>query len=83
MGNHARLTACLLHYDPASYSSDARLSCSAAEPQRKRVLSRGRMSIWGYDPKPGRSTHEQGEAEVTLSGGPNRCGLKTIRMTCG
>ena len=39
---HCALTACLLHYDPASYYSDARLSCSAAEPQRKRVLSRGR-----------------------------------------
>jgi hypothetical protein len=83
MGNHVRLTACLLHYDPASYSSDARLRCSAPEPQRKRVLSRGRMSIWGYDPKPGRSTHEQGEAEVTLSGGPNPYGLKTVGMTCG
>ena len=33
-----RLTACLLHYDPASYSSGAWLSCSAAEPERKRVL---------------------------------------------
>ena len=42
---HCALTACLLHYDPASYYSDARLSCSAAEPQRKRVLSRGRESI--------------------------------------
>ena len=41
---HCVLTACLLHYDPASYYSDARLSCSAAEPQRKRVLSRGRRS---------------------------------------
>lgn len=79
----SRLTACLLHYDPASYSSDARLRCSAPEPERKRVLSRGRMSIWGYDPKPGRSTHEQGEAEVTLSGGPNPYGLKTVGMTCG
>jgi hypothetical protein len=31
------VTACLLHYDPASYSSRARLRCSAPEPQRKRV----------------------------------------------
>ena len=80
---HSRLTACLLHYDPASYCSGARLSCSAAEPQRKRVLSRGRVEFPGVDPKPGRSTHEQGEAGVTPSGGPNRCGLKTARMTCG
>ena len=78
-----RLTACLLHYDPASYSSDARLSRSAAEPQRKRVLERGRVECLGVDPKPGRSTHEQGEAWVTPRGGPNRCGLKTARMTCG
>jgi hypothetical protein len=31
------VTACLLHYDPASYSSRARLSGSATEPERKRV----------------------------------------------
>ena len=42
---HGVLTACLLHYDPASCYSDARLSRSTAEPQRKRVLSRGRQSI--------------------------------------
>ena len=77
------LTACLLHYDPASYCSPARLSRSAAEPKRKRVLQRGRVKLVGVDPKPGRSTHEQGEAGVTPSGGPNRCGLKTARMTCG
>ena len=34
-----RVTACLLHYDPASCSSVARLSRSAAEPKRKRVLT--------------------------------------------
>jgi hypothetical protein len=79
----SRLTACLLHYDPASYSSRARLSGSPAEPQRKRVLQRGRREYEGVDPKPGRSTHGQGEARVTPSGGPNRCGLKTARMTCG
>jgi hypothetical protein len=43
----ALLTACLLHYDPASYSSGARLSGSAAESERKRVLQRGRLSSWG------------------------------------
>ena len=31
------VTACLLHYDPASYASRARLSTSGAEPKRKRV----------------------------------------------
>ena len=79
----SRLTACLLHYDPASYCSGARLSWSPAEPQRKRVVERRRGEFPGVDPKPGRSTHEQGEAGVTPSGGPNRCGLKTARMTCG
>ena len=78
-----RLTACLLHYDPASYASRAGLSRSAAEPERKRVLSRGRGESAGVDPKPGRSTHEQAEAGVTPSGGPHRYGLKTVRMTCG
>ena len=27
--------------------------------------------------------HGQGEAGVTPGGGPNRCGLKTARMSCG
>ena len=31
------VTACLLHYDPASYASRARLSTSGAKPKRKRV----------------------------------------------
>jgi hypothetical protein len=35
----------------------------------------------GADPKPWRSTLEQVEAAVTGGGGPNRCGLKTARMT--
>ena len=35
----------------------------------------------GVDPKPWRSTLEQVEAAVTGGGGPNRCGLKTARMT--
>ena len=84
MGQPAsRLTACLLHYDPASYASGARLRPSGPEPQRKRVLSRGRVECLGVDPKPGRSTHEQAEAGVTPSGGPHRYGLKTVRMTCG
>ena len=78
-----RLTACLLHYDPASYASAARLSPCGAEPERKRVLRRGRVEWPGVDPKPGRSTHGQAEAGVTPSGGPHRYGLKTVRMTCG
>jgi hypothetical protein len=37
----------------------------------------------GADPKPTRSIHGQVEAGVTPGGGPNRCGLKTARMSCG
>ena len=37
----------------------------------------------GVDPKPKRSIHGQVEAGVIPGGGPNRCGLKTARMSCG
>ena len=37
----------------------------------------------GVDPKPTRSIHGQVEAGVMPGGGPNRCGLKTARMSCG
>ena len=76
------LTACLLHYDPASYSSRARLRCSAPEPKRKRVFI-GRMKYVAVDPKPKRSTHGQDEARVKPSGGPNPFLLKKIGMSCG
>ena len=35
------------------------------------------------DPKPKRSTHGQGEARVTPSGGPNPFLLKKVGMSCG
>ncbi len=38
-------------------------------------------ALLAVDPKPWRSTLEQVEAAVTGRGGPNRCGLKTARMT--
>ena len=34
-------------------------------------------------PESQRSIHEQAEADVTVRGGPNGCGLKTAPMTCG
>ena len=37
----------------------------------------------GVDPKLKRSIHGQDEAGVIPGGGPNRCGLKTTRMSCG
>jgi hypothetical protein len=53
-----RLTACLLHNDPASYSSAARLSVFDAEPQRKRVrngrpVAGGRPEAYVIYPWPG------------------------------
>jgi hypothetical protein len=75
------VTACLLHYDPASYSSGARLSLSETEPQRKRVYKG--VEFLGVDPKPKRSTHGQAEARVTPSGGPNGLLLQKLPMSCG
>jgi hypothetical protein len=34
-------------------------------------------------PETRRSSHEQGEGEVTLTGGPNQVMLKNYWMTCG
>ena len=51
------------------------------EAERERVLI-GRL-VAGSRPETGRSSHGQGEGEVTLTGGPNRDLLKKIRMTCG
>jgi hypothetical protein len=53
-----RLTACLLHYDPASCYSRARLSWCPAEPERKRVLKRGRVST-------GVQTRSQGDLPMS------------------
>ena len=84
------LTACLLHYDPASYSSRARLRGSSPEPKRKRVYKgvQGRglprpSQYVAVDPKPKRSTHGQDEARVMPSGGPNPFMLKNVGMNCG
>ncbi len=39
------------------------------------------IELLAADPKPWRSTLGQVEAAVTGRGGPNRCRLKTARMT--
>jgi hypothetical protein len=70
------LTACLLHYDPASYSSRARLSTWRCGAEAKaslqgRMLRVKRSESVAVDPKPKRSTHGQDEARVTPCGGPN------------
>ena len=38
---HGRLTACLLHYDPASYSLGARLSVSARSHSESESCNEG------------------------------------------
>ena len=44
------VTACLLHNEPTSYSSLARLRSSVPEPQRKQVLTERIKSV-GVDAK--------------------------------
>ena len=53
-----------------------------SEAEAKASLNRA-SEYMGADPKPKRSIHGQVEAGVTPGGGPNRCGLKTARMSCG
>ncbi len=77
-----------LHYDPASYSSWARLRSFGPEPKRKRVLigrtpQRKLGKSMGVDPKPKRSIQGQVEARVTPSGGPNPFMLKNVGMSSG
>ena len=76
-----RMTACLLHNEPTSYSSLARLSLLTNEAVAKASLNRARVSggrretLW--------STHDQDEVSVTWHGGPNQFTLKSIWMSCG
>ena len=41
------------------------------------------MKVKWSRPESKRSIHEQAEADVTVRGGPNEYGLKTVSMTCG
>src|SRR5690606_7921937 len=76
-----RMTACLSHNEPTSFSCPARLTRSAGYPKRERVLigravGRGRSETLG-------STLGQLEVAVTGNGGPNGSTLKSFRMTRG
>ena len=75
------VTACLLHNEPTSYSSPARLRISDPESKRKRVLI-GRI-VGGGRRETLRSTHDQDEGKVELTGGPHQFPLKRIWMSCG
>ncbi len=76
-----RVTACLLHNEPASYSvRRAKLLWSGAAA--KASAKRATLSH-GVDTKRRRSNHGQVEADLTVRGGPNRLMLKNHRMTCG
>ena len=75
------VTACLLHNEPTSYSSPARLMNLVQKPKRKRVLTGrlvggGRRETWW-------STHGQVEVSVKRYGGPNQYTLKSVWMSCG
>ena len=52
---------------------------------RSRSESESEMGaiVRGGRPETERSIHGQGEAGVMPGGGPNRCRLKTARMSCG
>jgi hypothetical protein len=63
-------------------TAHAQLKALRAGGRAKASLNRATRCV-GVDPKPWRSTQEQVEAAVTGGGGPNRCGLKTARMTSG
>jgi hypothetical protein len=64
------VTVCLLHNEPTSRASAARLSPSGAEPKRKRA-STGR-GVAGGGRETLRSTHGQDEGVVKRTGGPNQ-----------
>jgi hypothetical protein len=51
--------------------AEAKASVNSATPVR-----------WSR-PESQRSIHGQAEADVTVRGGPNEYGLKTVSMTCG
>jgi hypothetical protein len=52
------------------------------EAEGKPSVNSATQVKWGR-PEAKRSNHGQVEADVTVRGGPNRCGLKTALRTCG
>ena len=81
VGAFFKVTACLLHNEPTSYSSLARLRIYDSWPQRKQV--RIRRIVRGGRRETKWSTHGQVEAPLIWSGGPNQFTLKSDWMTCG
>ena len=71
VGANLLVTACLLHNEPTSYSSLARLILTTVVVEAKASLNRatlvrgGRRETWW-------STHGQVEVAVTRNGGPNQ-----------
>ena len=65
------VTACLLHNEPTSYSSPARLRARRLEAEAKASLKRASI-VGGGRRETLRSTLGQDEGEVELTGGPNR-----------
>ena len=65
------VTACLLHNEPTSYSSPARLRARRLGAEAKASLNRASI-VGGGRRETLRSTLGQDEGEVELTGGPNR-----------
>ena len=65
------VTACLLHNEPTSYSSPARLNANRHGAEAKASLNRANI-VGGGRRETLRSTLGQNEGEVELTGGSNR-----------
>ena len=76
------VTACLLHNEPTSYSSPARLRAIKARSRSESESEQG-DKVGGGRRETLRSTHDQDEGEVELTGGPHQFPLKRIWMSCG
>ena len=59
------------------------VNCKQSVTKLRKIASNSRAKVTGCRPEARRSTHGQGEAWVTLRGGPNSPRLKTWGMTCG
>ena len=53
-----------------------------SEAEGKPSVNSANQVMWAR-PEAKRSNHGQVEADVTVRGGPNRYGLKTVLTTCG
>ena len=76
------VTACLLHNEPTSRSSAARVRALTPAPGARASPNRA-FGVAGGGRETLRSTPGQAEGAVTGAGGPNRFTLKSARMSWG